>query len=367
MANKGARSVSYYHQVANVLRSCIVSSDSDIPVRLPSERELAETHRVARGTIRQALALLVDEGLIEQGHGRGTTTIPKGIQAWRKLHKSQVIQVISWYQTLTEAPTDYYGQIYQGILVRSEECGYRVRLKKMLGHFPPMNERFVPEDPEQVTGVITTSITDERFVSMHANAKYPVVCTDYWPAQPLADGVVIDCFGDGQLAADFLLGLGHRTFFYLGNTHIDRQGKVHRESDAELAEAGFCRALREAGADLPATHVRFVRFGQIEQIPEWLLALRPRPTAGLVFSDHAMAPLVEGLRRRGVYCPQDISLMTRTTVNDTAQYASMCSNPYRLGSIAVDLLLERTAGTRREGMRVAIASTLRHGPTVRSL
>ena len=39
--------------------------------RLPGERELAEAHGVSRATLRRAMALLVDEGLLVQRHGAG--------------------------------------------------------------------------------------------------------------------------------------------------------------------------------------------------------------------------------------------------------------------------------------------------------
>lgn len=39
---------------------------------IPTEAELAETHKVAVGTIRKAIDLLVVEGLIERSQGRGT-------------------------------------------------------------------------------------------------------------------------------------------------------------------------------------------------------------------------------------------------------------------------------------------------------
>lgn len=68
-----------YQQVANVLRAAIIRQDGDRPVRLPNEEQLAATHGVARGTIRQALRVLAQEGLIRQARRRGTLTVPAGI------------------------------------------------------------------------------------------------------------------------------------------------------------------------------------------------------------------------------------------------------------------------------------------------
>ncbi len=254
MSKAHERPLPVYQQVANILRSRIVSNDSEAPVSLAGECELAQKHHVARGTIRQALQVLAGEGLIAQTRGRSTVTIPKGIEAWRQLHKSRVIQVVTSMYAMAEASTSYYGQIYQGIFVRSEECGYQVSVKHIPGSYPRMDESFVPEDPNRVAGVITTALFRERVVAMHASAGYPVVSTDYWPVHPLADGVTFDCYAEGQMAAEFLTGLGHRRFFYVGNNHVDRQNRQHHESDADLLEAGFRRGLREAGLRLPWGH-----------------------------------------------------------------------------------------------------------------
>jgi GntR family transcriptional regulator len=61
-----------YEQIADQLRSAIVSGNWMVGHALPSEQQLAQDHQVAVGTIRQAVALLVEQGLVERVHGRGT-------------------------------------------------------------------------------------------------------------------------------------------------------------------------------------------------------------------------------------------------------------------------------------------------------
>lgn len=60
-----------YRQIADRLRSAILSGDLAPGQPCPSERSLIEEYGAARGTVRQALALLRAEGLIEIEHGRG--------------------------------------------------------------------------------------------------------------------------------------------------------------------------------------------------------------------------------------------------------------------------------------------------------
>ncbi len=61
-----------YALVAQGLRGRILSSEWAGGIALPAEQELARQYEVALGTMRQALQLLVQEGLIERVHGRGT-------------------------------------------------------------------------------------------------------------------------------------------------------------------------------------------------------------------------------------------------------------------------------------------------------
>lgn len=58
-------------RLAHDLRAAIVSGDLAPGAKLPSERTLAAEHGVARNTVREAVRLLADEGLVTAEHGRG--------------------------------------------------------------------------------------------------------------------------------------------------------------------------------------------------------------------------------------------------------------------------------------------------------
>jgi GntR family transcriptional regulator len=60
-----------YLQIADQLRAAILDGQLAPGVQLPSERELMDTYRAARGTVRQAIATLRGQGLIDVEHGRG--------------------------------------------------------------------------------------------------------------------------------------------------------------------------------------------------------------------------------------------------------------------------------------------------------
>lgn len=63
-----------YVQVADDIQRRI--SEGEISMRLPSERSFAEDYGVAYSTVRHAMAVLRDRGLIVTVHGRGTYVKP---------------------------------------------------------------------------------------------------------------------------------------------------------------------------------------------------------------------------------------------------------------------------------------------------
>jgi GntR family transcriptional regulator len=62
-----------YKQIADLLREAVISGEIAAGSLLPSEKELMDGFKVARGTARQAFAILKAEGLIDTSRGRGAT------------------------------------------------------------------------------------------------------------------------------------------------------------------------------------------------------------------------------------------------------------------------------------------------------
>lgn len=61
-----------YKQVANKIRQQILNEEFDSRIALPVERELCATYGVSKDTMKKALSILVNEGLIYRQSGKGT-------------------------------------------------------------------------------------------------------------------------------------------------------------------------------------------------------------------------------------------------------------------------------------------------------
>src|SRR3954470_24952961 len=70
-----------YRQLAGVLRARIQDGSLTVGQRMPSEKDLHDEFGLARETVRRALAVLRNEGLIEvrQGHGTFVVEAPERI------------------------------------------------------------------------------------------------------------------------------------------------------------------------------------------------------------------------------------------------------------------------------------------------
>ena len=66
-----------YTQLANILRDMIKSGELQQRAPLPSESYLQQEQGVSRGTVRMAVAILRDEGLVVTIGGRGTFVSPE--------------------------------------------------------------------------------------------------------------------------------------------------------------------------------------------------------------------------------------------------------------------------------------------------
>lgn len=80
--------IALYAKIASILRSQIASGQLVVGKQLPSIERMSEIYRVAPVTIRQAVRLLVDEGLLNSHRGRGTFVTEGAVRTLDARHDS---------------------------------------------------------------------------------------------------------------------------------------------------------------------------------------------------------------------------------------------------------------------------------------
>lgn len=139
-----------YKSIADQLRIRLNSADYDIGSPLPSEKRLAEEFAVSRMTIRKAVALLIDWGLVIRRHGSGTyvaekdvyhetTNLTGFVEVMRKQGKQVVSEVLEF--VVMPAPPAIASQLRIKI---DERIYYSRRIRSVEGKPLLLEDSYMP-------------------------------------------------------------------------------------------------------------------------------------------------------------------------------------------------------------------------------
>ena len=94
--------------------------------RLPAEIELAAQYHVAPMTMRQAIANLVDDGVLVRVRGKGTYVVPSSVQADKaaQLHPMGLL----FPSNALQVDPYYFPEVLQGFQQGVEQAGLHVPL-----------------------------------------------------------------------------------------------------------------------------------------------------------------------------------------------------------------------------------------------
>jgi DNA-binding LacI/PurR family transcriptional regulator len=193
-----------------------------------------------------------------------------------------------------------------------------------------------------VDGVIIDPVGAE---ALQADEELNVVLIDENAAG--RPGVASAAAEAGRLAAEHLLGSGHRRIAFVGPA-----GDVY---GFRRRERGFVRALREAGVELVSERFRrvapTVAGGQAAM--RALLALRERPTAVFCVNDLLALGALKVCLSSGVRVPEDLSLMgcddVEMTRVVTPELTTVAIPAREMGARAARLLIRQVEGDAGSG------------------
>jgi GntR family transcriptional regulator len=246
--------VPMYRQVADVLRSRIVSGDYAADMLLPTERELMSSYDISRVTVRLAMDLLENQGLIVRHRGKGTFVAPRRVR-----HDLSVLS--GFYDTLSA----------QGVEPTTTLEAYRIvegRDAEVLG-LPYERVVYVERTyvVEQEPIAIVRAVLHPRaatigreLAALHPN--YAILTTLLNFVVDRADVAIRAKLPDAAIAAG--LGIGpaepvlvlDRTSYALGDVAIEKSQFFIRSDRYEFALAlrgghTVAQSIRETGAHEP--------------------------------------------------------------------------------------------------------------------
>jgi DNA-binding LacI/PurR family transcriptional regulator len=184
----------------------------------------------------------------------------------------------------------------------------------------------------------------------------PTVLVEF--PHPKLNCVEIDDVEGGRMAANYLVGKGHRRIAFLGDTDLPEYS-IHPVS---LRLIGFRRALKDARIKLPDMFVRLAPYSQEQtrQVAKELLNLPDPPTAIFAATDFQALGVLKAARQLGFNVPEQLSVIGFDDL-DMAEYADLTTISQHLdesGKLAVEILLSQITSPTRPVRHVKLPLTL---------
>ncbi len=312
--------------------------------KLPTEAQLMRTYGVSRQTVRQALALLLKEGLIEKRQGSGTFIAPGLFPDALSSHKiALLVPDVAGYLSRyhigeTESVLNKAG--YTTAVFSTENRTFRERdiLLNLLRH---------PVRGLLVRGVRTAfpnpNIALYRELTAHGTAI--VFVGESYPelrSSPVLQ-VSSDDFGGGELLARHLIALGHKKI--AGIFRLDNQSGPSRY-------AGVLHALCENGLIFDDRDFLWydplnVRMPDSKVLLSFIRIQLPGCTAAVCQDDVIAAALIRELLRLGMPVPQRFSITAFSSgpaIRQPIRITSAVRPDRKPWCAAADLLLAEIAG-----------------------
>ena len=221
----------------------------------------------------------------------------------------------------------------------------------------------------RIDGLIVVSTgagDDDSLVTQLHGLRIPTVLVDREIADPACDLVETAHMQGGLLAVRHLLSLGHKRIACIGGP----VGVMPSEQRIE----GWRMALAEGGATPNADALLwrggFTSQGGYEAMHA-ILRTEQAPSAVFVCNDLMAIGALRAAHESGVHVPDDLSIVGFDDIELSAYTSppltTVAQPKERIGALAVDMLLERVGGKRRDARKVVLqpelrvrASTARH-------
>lgn len=310
-----------YQVVADALRAHIQAGKYANATILPPEFDIAREYQVSRQTVRQALALLVRDGLIETRRGSGSHILrAERTDAARRYHIAVIVTYISDYifpSTLREI---------EGVLSRQECTSSIFATKNQVSDERKILSRLLEQPVDGILVEATKSALPNPNLDLYQQIvarEIPLVFIHGYYADLPESHFVLDANYDGGLILSR----------HLADQGYTRIGGIFKSDDIQGhgRYAGYAAGLRERGLELRDRDVFWfdtstketLLSGDDAPIRAFLDAALKETDAFVCYNDEMALFFEQQLQARGLRVPGDVAL----TSFDNSNYSRLAPVP----------------------------------------
>lgn len=327
-----------YYVLMESLKKDITSGKIKPGDKIPSENELSATFSVSRHTVRKAISILENEGLLEATHGLGTFCTER----IRNSASSKNIAVVTTYIS------DYiFPRLIQGMDKILTENGYSIILKNTGNS--QKNEAKALEDilTKNIDGLIIEPSKSEIYCRhTHLYEIFDRLQIPYifiqgtYPQMKEKANIIMDDVQGGYLLTKYLIELGHK--------HIVGIFKID-DTQGTARHKGYIKALREAGIpydpDFVITFHTEDRAKKPAAMIEQFVKEGRNMDAIVCYNDQIAVEVIHVLDSYGIHVPDDISITgydnSIIAESGNIKLTTVSHPKEKLGEMAAELLLEK--------------------------
>lgn len=274
---------------------------------LPTEVSIAEHYSVDRSTVRKALQMLSDEGLIEKKAGKGTTVIgPDPLNGKKKrlqASNKSVGFLLPPGNSITEM---FYSTLFCVLEHELQKRGCSL----IYSTLKPEDDIIKIVSTLGLDAIVFVSNTEQEHIEIAISSGIPCVLLNNY--SPLLPSILSDNETGAYLAGRHLIECGHTDILVLS-------GIQEYTSNKERLQ-GFKKAMEEAGIELPADNMLVSQSWELEAgshcIKEYCKTHELRATAIFGLNDRLAFGAMQALHQLGVVVPRDMSVMGFDNLNN---------------------------------------------------
>lgn len=307
-----------YEEIAEWIKNRLETGELKPGTRIDSEYQLCAIFGVSRQTVRHAISVLENEGIVERRRGSGTY-IKETVNIGEKEVKTMRVAVITTYVQ------EY---IFASMLRELEHtlsvAGYEMQIA--ITNNAIEKERLILKnilEKNMVDGIIaetTKSALPNPNLDIYRqimNKGIPILFVNSYYKELNAPYVSMNDKMAGKIATEHLLKCGHRKIAALFKAD-DGQG--------HLRYTGYMEAMMEADIELKSKHIVWLDTDSIHSMRDdggWILRRIQGCTACVCYNDEVANNLVALCLEQGIRVPDELSVIGI----DDSNLATFCEVP----------------------------------------